>query len=431
MSAHTILVVDDDERLLETLAILVRQLGHTALTAPDVATAEQLLAAHEVDLVVTDLRMPGGSGLDLLERIREDAPDTPVILLTAYGTVDGAVRAMQRGAFDFVQKPFDAGEMEARMTRALEHRRMRRERDYLLEATNEVAGLDDLIGVSPGCAACSAVERWPTTSPSSSRETGTGKPQRDPSAAAPRRALLVPVNLAAIALDLLERAHGHVRGAFTGASRSSGKLELAHRGTLFWTGRRCAAGPAAGSSASSGRCRQARRRAPARHVDVRSWPPRTGPRPRSRRGGSGRPVLSASRHRDARAARSPRRHSSPLPRKANRAAASVGSDHRGGAACCRTIVAGNVRELENRIARAAVLCRGTVIGADLLDLRTPGAPSGPEQERARLDEALDRLEREMIVKALEGTKQVKARAARVLGISERSLWYKLRKHGLS
>ena len=94
-------------------------------------------------------------------------------------------------------------------------------------------------------------------------------------------------------------------------------------------------------------------------------------------------------------------------------------------------MAGNVRELENRIARAAVLCRGTVIGADLLDLRTPGAPSGPEQERARLDEALDRLEREMIVKALEGTKQVKARAARVLGISERSLWYKLRKHGLS
>ena len=92
---------------------------------------------------------------------------------------------------------------------------------------------------------------------------------------------------------------------------------------------------------------------------------------------------------------------------------------------------GNVRELENVIARAVVLCRGDVIGADLLDLRTPGAPTGPELPRVRLDEALDRLEREMILKALEETKQVKARAARVLGISERSLWYKLRKHGLS
>jgi DNA-binding NtrC family response regulator len=92
---------------------------------------------------------------------------------------------------------------------------------------------------------------------------------------------------------------------------------------------------------------------------------------------------------------------------------------------------GNVRELENVIERAVVLSRGDVVGADLLDLRTPGAPDTTEAPRVRLDDALDRLEREMILRALEETKQVKARAARVLGISERSLWYKLRKHELT
>jgi DNA-binding NtrC family response regulator len=89
-----------------------------------------------------------------------------------------------------------------------------------------------------------------------------------------------------------------------------------------------------------------------------------------------------------------------------------------------------VRELENVIERAVVLCRGNVIGADLLDLRSSRASDAADVPRVRLDAALDQLEREMILRALDEAKQVKARAARVLGISERSLWYKLRKHGL-
>ncbi len=92
---------------------------------------------------------------------------------------------------------------------------------------------------------------------------------------------------------------------------------------------------------------------------------------------------------------------------------------------------GNVRELENVIERAVVLCRTDTVGVPLLDLRVPGSAPTDEAPGVRLDEALDRLEREMILKALEETKQVKARAARLLGVSERSLWYKLRKHGLS
>ena len=450
MSPQTILVVDDDERLLQTLAILVRQLGHQALTAPDVATAASLLDTHEVDLVVTDLRMPGGSGIDLLERVRRDTPETAVILLTAFGTVDGAVEAMQRGAFDFVQKPFDAGEMEVRISRALELRRIRREHDYLREATDEARGLDELIGVSP--AMRHVFELIQRVAPSDASvliagETGTGKElvaraihRRSPRA----DALLVPVNLAAVPLDLLEsELFGHVRGAFTGAlADRPGKLELAHGGTLFLDeigDAPPALQPKLLRVLQDGVVERVGGRHP-RQVDVRVVAATHRDLDGEIAAGRFRADLYY-RLRVIEIAMPPlrdRREDIPylvahFLRKTNRA----GRDRRLEIteAALRLLQdhpwPGNVRELENVIARAAVLCRGDVIGANVLDLRTPGAASGPELPRVRLDEALDRLEREMIVKALEETKQVKARAARVLGISERSLWYKLRKHGCS
>ena len=119
MSRAVILIVDDDERLRDTLGILVRSLGHDPRVAADVAGAERVLAEGAVDLVISDLRMPGGSGLDLLDVVQRGDPHTPVIVLTAYGTVETAVAAMKKGAFDYLQKPFDAAEMEVRVTRAL------------------------------------------------------------------------------------------------------------------------------------------------------------------------------------------------------------------------------------------------------------------------------------------------------------------------
>jgi two-component system response regulator AtoC len=364
--------------------------------------------------------------------------------------VEVAVQAMQRGAFDFVQKPFDAGEMEVRISRALELRRMRRERDYLREATDDAGALDDLIGVSP--AMRRVFELVQRVAPSDAAvlitgETGTGKElvARSIHRRSPRSdALLVPVNLAAVPIDLLEsELFGHARGAFTGAfSDHPGKLELAHGGTLFLDevgDAPAALQPKLLRVLQDGVVERVGGRH-SRHVDVR---------------------VVAATHRDLGAEIAAGRFRSdlyyrlrvieiPMPalrdrredipylvahflRKTNLA----GRDRRLEIteAALRLLQEhpwpGNVRELENVLARAAVLCRGDVIGADLLDLRTPGASSGPEVPRVRLDEALDRLEREMIVKALEETKQVKARAARVLGVSERSLWYKLRKHGLS
>jgi len=450
MSAHTILVVDDDESLLQALAILVRQLGHRALTAANVSAAVQILDTHEVDLIVTDLRMPGGSGLDLLERTQRDSPETAVILLTAFGTVDTAVQAMQHGAFDFVQKPFDAGEMEVRITRALALRRMRREHDYLRGATDENSAFDGLIGVSP--AMRRVFDLVARVAPSDAAvlitgETGTGKElvaraihRRSPRA----EALLVPVNLAAVPMELLEsELFGHARGAFTGAvSDHPGKLELAHDGTLFLDeigDAPAALQPKLLRVLQDGVVERVGGRQP-RKVDVR---------------------LVAATHRDleqeiaagrfrsdlyyrlrvveiAMPALRERREDIPylvthMLRKADRAGRerSLGITEAAMRLLQEHPWPGNVRELENVIARAAVLCRSNVIGADVLDLRTPGRPAAAEVPRTGLDEALDGLEREMILRALEETKQVKARAARLLGISERSLWYKLRKHGLS
>jgi two-component system, NtrC family, response regulator AtoC len=450
MNAHSVLVVDDDERLLQTLAILVRQLGHHVLTAHDVATAQTVLQSQEVDLVITDLRMPGGSGMDLLRFIQRDVPGTPVIMLTAFGSVEGAVEAMQQGAFDFVLKPFDANEMEVRIGRALDLRRVQREHAYLREAADDGDGFDDLIGVS-------AVMRKvfgliEQVAPSSvgvliTGETGTGKElvaraihRRSPRA----EALFVPVNLAAVPVDLLEsELFGHVRGAYTGAlADRPGKFELAHNGTLFLDEIGEAPGalqPKLLRTLQDGVVERVGGHQ-SRQVDVRLVT------------ATNRDLeveIAAGRFRSdlyyrfrvieiAMPALRDRRDDIPylVAHFLRKASGRQGSRRFGISEPALRLLQeypwpGNVRELENVIARAVVLCRGEVIGTELLDLRTPGAPGPDTVPRVRLDDALDRLEKEMILRALEETKQVKVRAARVLGISERSLWYKLRKHGLS
>ena len=241
MTGATILIVDDDERHRQTLGILVRSLGHHDIVVADLAAARTVVAERDVDLVISDLRMAGGSGLDVLDAVRRLAPETPVIVLTAYGTVETAVQAMQSGAFDYIQKPFETVEMELRIARALTLRRYRLENDYLREESETQQGLEDLIGVSPAIRRVFALVQQVASSDASiliTGETGTGKELV--ARAIHRRSarsehLLVPINLAAVPVDLLEsELFGHVRGAFTGAvAERAGKLELAHGGTLF------------------------------------------------------------------------------------------------------------------------------------------------------------------------------------------------------
>ena len=449
MTRATILVVDDDERMRQTLSLLLRTAGHEVVTAADVAGAEAVLRERDVDLVLSDLRMPGGGGLELLETAKAVAADAAVILLTAYGTVDTAVQAMRQGAFDFLQKPFDAEELKIRVGKALALRRFRAENEFLRARPDGETGLDDLIGVSARLRAVVDLARQVAPSDASvliTGETGTGKEvlARSIHRRSPRHErLLVPINLAAVPLELLESEFfGHARGAFTGAvAERAGKLELADGGTLFLDevgDAPLALQPKLLRVLQDGvveRVGSNHRRT----VDVR--------------------VVSAT-NRDLEEAIGAGRFRSDLyyrlrviqiempplrdrPEDVRYLTAHFlrrfGRGRHGGPPAITQEALrllegyawpGNVRELENVVERAVVLCRGDTIGAGLLDLRERPVDVA-EAGGLRLDEALDRVEREMILRALDETKHVKARAARLLGVSERSLWYKLKKHGLS
>jgi two-component system response regulator AtoC len=449
MTRATVLVVDDDERHRQTLGILVRGLGHRDVVAPDVATAKAMLAERDVDLVICDLRMPGGSGLDLLDVVQRTLPETPVIMLTAYGTVETAVQAMQNGAFDYLQKPFDTAEMELRIERALMLRRNRLEHDYLREQSTTQDGLDELIGVSAAIRRVFALVQQVAPSTASiliTGETGTGKEllARAIHRRSPRSEhLLVPLNLAAVPSELLEsELFGHVRGAFTGAvAERAGKLELADGGTLFLdeiADFPLALQPKVLRVLQDGVIERvgANER---REVDVRIISATNRDLGTAVAEGRFRADLYY-RLRVIQIEMPPLRERREdirylvahfLRKFGQRRAAGVPKITEPALRLLEEYAwPGNVRELENVLERAVVLCRRDTVTADLLDLRTPAHASHEEPAGPRLDEALDRLERDMILRALDETKNVKARAARLLGISERSLWYKLRKHGL-
>ena len=450
MKRATILVVDDDERLRQTLSILIRNLGHEAVAVEDVGAAETALAAREFDLVISDLRMPGGSGLDLLDLVLRSTPDTPVIVLTAYGTVETAVQAMHKGAFDYLLKPFDASEIELRIARALALRLTRAENDYLRAEIEERAGLEELIGVSEALGRVVALIKQVAPADATvliTGETGTGKELVARSIhrrSLRHERLLVPINLAAVPAELLEsELFGHVRGAFTGAvTERAGKFELAHGGTLFLDEVGDTPLPLqakilrvlqdgvverVGSNQS-------------REVDVRVVSATNRNLEEAVAAGTFRADLYyrlrviqievpplRERREDIRylTAHFLRKFGTRRPAGVPRITESA----------LRLLEEypwpGNVRELENVIERAVVLCRGDTVGTGLLDLRMPASRAPEEAAGLRLDAALDRLECDIILKALEETKNVKARAARLLGVSERSLWYKIRKHGLS
>src|SRR5882724_11745338 len=236
-----VLVVDDERRMRRVLQIQLERMGIDSVAAESGEEALDRFQAEKIDLVLTDLKMPGMSGLELLARVRELDADVPVIVLTAYGTVQTAVEAMKLGAFDYVLKPFDLEAVELTVRKGLEMRQYRSENRYLRERVEQPPAFESLVGASAAMQAVYELVRLvgPTRSAVLvTGETGTGKELvahaiHDLS---PRRErLFVPLNCAAIPADLLEsELFGHTRGAFTGAQNDrTGKFELADGGTLF------------------------------------------------------------------------------------------------------------------------------------------------------------------------------------------------------
>jgi two-component system NtrC family response regulator len=241
MIGRRLLVVDDEENLLRVTQLRLEQAGFEVATAAGGEQALALLARQSFDLVLTDLRMPGLSGVELLGRIRAAWPEVIVVLMTAYGTVESAVEAMKLGAFDYVIKPVNSDALRMIVERALEHHRLREQVRELRAAVDRKYGFENITGrAKPLLAVLDAAAR---AAPSEATvlirgETGTGKEllARAIHFNSPRRdGPFVVINCGAIPKDLLEsELFGHTRGAFTGAlADKQGKVELAGGGTLF------------------------------------------------------------------------------------------------------------------------------------------------------------------------------------------------------
>ncbi len=236
-----ILLVEDKDSLRRVLCLTLENAGYTVTESADARAAAAEIARTPHRLVLTDLRMPHGSGLDVLRAARTADPDIPVIVMTAYGSIDEAVQAMKDGAHDFLQKPVDSNHLLLLVERALEQARLRTENILLREEWSRRYGFPRIIGESPEIKrAVSETQRVAQTEATVLLlgESGTGKELFALAVhhLSPRREQpFVAINCAAIPETLIENElFGHERGSFTGASeRRQGKFELASGGTVF------------------------------------------------------------------------------------------------------------------------------------------------------------------------------------------------------
>lgn len=236
-----ILIIDDDTSLRRVLEYNLQEAGYMALTAADGETGLTLFDEQQPDLVITDLKMPGMSGFQVLAAVKERAPLTPVIVITAFGAVATAVEAMKLGAYDYITKPFNRDELRLVLKKALEMRGLSEENRRLKEELTERVDFRNIIGISREMEQVFHIVRKVADTEATvliTGESGTGKElvaRAIHSLSSRRVARFVTINCAAIPRDLLEsELFGHVRGAFTGAVRDKpGKFQMADGGTLF------------------------------------------------------------------------------------------------------------------------------------------------------------------------------------------------------
>jgi two-component system response regulator AtoC len=455
MEPKRILVVDDEAKMRRLLELALKGLGHDVVQADNGESALAAFDAAPFDLVLTDLRMPQMDGLELLRALRERGEDVPVIVLTAYASVETAVEAMRLGAADYMLRPLEMKDMELAVTRALTLGSVQRENRFLRSEVDK--GWGEFIGSSPKMQELYRLVEQ--VAPARSNvfivgATGTGKElvARALHQASGRSGLFVPVNCAAIPADLLEsELFGHQKGAFTGAVRDRiGKCELADGGTLFLD--EITEMPPAlqakllrvvqeGTVERLGahlpkkvdlRIVAATNRDPQQAVDagllrqdlyfrlnvVRIDVPLLRER--------GQDIPRLAEH-------FLQKYAQELGRKVPRLDPAVLDSLQ------RYGWPGNVRELENIMERACVLCRGDSVTPEHLppDIFQRDAAQAalsavaiPEAETLALHPQVEALEKALIRKALERSGNNKAAAARLLEISERALWYKIKRYGL-
>jgi two-component system NtrC family response regulator len=241
MNRRTVLVVDDDQSLRRVMEMQLEEMGCEVITAASGPEALEILSSRAVTVVLTDLKMPGMSGLDLLRRVRKEHPGVLILVITAYGTVETAVAAMREGAYDYLTKPLDYHQLAIVVNRALERQNLVEEVRHLRTTLDRKYGFESITGNSPKLLRVLDLASRAAQSDSTvliRGETGTGKELLAKAVHRNSRRKdkpFVTINCGAIPKDLLEsELFGYRKGSFTGAAANKpGKAEMADQGTLF------------------------------------------------------------------------------------------------------------------------------------------------------------------------------------------------------
>lgn len=445
-----VLVVDDEANMRRVLEIMLSRRGFRTLSAADGREALEQLADTPVDLVVSDLRMPGINGIELLRQLREAGNEVPLIMITAQGSIESAVEAMRLGACDYLLRPFDIETLDLAIRRVFAQREMLQQKDFL--RTELERGWQGLVGDGPAMqrVRTQIAQVGPTrASVLLTGETGTGKEvvaHAIHHSSDRREQLFVPINCAAIPAEMLEsELFGHEKGAFTGALKQRvGKFELAQGGTIFLD--EITEMPLALQSKllrvlQEGELQRvggnqtltldlrviaATNRAPRQaiadgrlredlffrlNVFAIELPP-------LRQRPEDIPALVS--------------HFIALHSPKGRALPSLARpalEH-----LCRYAWPGNVRELGNMVERALILSGGKALELAHFPLDATSDPSAADRvvelTDLALDPAVEAVERRYLIEALRQSGGNKTRAAQLLRVSERTVWYKLKKYGL-
>jgi two-component system response regulator PilR (NtrC family) len=451
---NRILVVDDEPSMREMLAIMLYKEGFEVLVAESRAAAAKVFAQGTVDMVITDVKLPDGDGIEILRHVKSASPQTVVIVMTAFGSTETAVAALKLGAHDYLIKPFDVEELKIVVRGALESQHLKEENVRLRAELDAQHGIERIVATSPPMAAVVAMVR--SVAPTSSTvlitgESGTGKElvaQAIHSLSPRREAPFVSINCGALPENLLEsEMFGHVRGAFTDAHQSKkGLFEVAHRGTLFLdevgemplsmqvkllralqerTIRRVGGTEeievdvrviAATNRNLEGLVQEKRLREDLFYrlnvIPIRLPPLRDRP--------EDIPILA-------------RHFLEGFGREADRRVTKISEEAM--KRLVRHSWPGNVRELENVIERAVALETTDTVMPERLPDPLAHAAAGPEATAQlgtgfTLDGHLNRIEKELVEEALDKAAGDRTHACELLGVTPRSLRYLIRKHAL-
>ena len=433
MNQPLALVIDDEPDICELLTLTLGRMDIRTETAMDVASAKTLLGSHDFDICLTDMRLPDGDGLELVEWIQSNASGLPVAVITAHGNVETAVQALKLGAFDFISKPLDLANLRTIVSNALRVRGPGQNGgSKLLGESGLMRELREMIGRVAQSQAPVHI----------SGESGTGKElvarmihDSGPRAEGP----FVPVNCGAIPTELVESEFfGHRKGSFTGAiNDKAGLVQCAADGTLFLD--EIADLPLA-MQVKLLRVIQEKKVRPVgasneETVDVRILSATHKNLSRMVADGEFREDLYYRINVIELHVPALRERGDDILLLAshilNRLNASAELDDSARAALVAYAFPGNVRELENILERAVTLCAGgRISGADLHMRRNTDASDTQPVLSGRLGDQVEDVQRQAIVEALEKTRYNKTAAAKLLGLSFRQLRYRIKKLGI-